>query len=67
MRTTIDIPEDLLIEAQDYLGYKSKTDTIIFSLRELIRKKNIEHLKSLAGNLELKIDISKSRRRSENK
>jgi hypothetical protein len=64
MRTTLDIPEDLLKEAQDLLGYKSKTDTIIMSLTELIRRKKIEELKGLAGTIDLKIDIPSSRRRT---
>lgn len=67
MRTTIDIPEDLMDEAQSLLGYKSKTDTIIFSLRELLRKENINQLKKLAGKIELNIDIDKSRRRPKEK
>lgn len=64
MRTTLDIPEDLLREAQELLGFKSKTDTIILSLRELIRHRRIEELKSLAGKIELKIDVKKHRRRA---
>lgn len=64
MRTTLDIPEDLLGEAQKLLGFKSKTDTIIFSLRELLRRERIAELKSLSGKIDLQLDLSKSRRRS---
>lgn len=39
MRTTLDIPEELLKEAQEALGYKSKTDVVIVSLQELIRRR----------------------------
>jgi Arc/MetJ family transcription regulator len=63
MRTTIDLPEDLLNEAQLLLQFKSKTDTVIFSLRELIRRKRIEDLKELAGSIQLDIDLNQSRRR----
>jgi Arc/MetJ family transcription regulator len=63
MRTTLDIPEELLEEARRILGFQSKTDTVIVSLREFIRKKRIEELKELMGAVELEIDISKSRRR----
>ncbi len=63
MRTTLDIPESLLEEAQRLLGFKSKTDTIILSLRELIRRRRIEELKGLLGAVKLEIDIPKSRRR----
>ena len=63
MRTTLDIPEDLIEEARDLLGYKSKTDTVIFSLRELVRRNRIEQLKQLMGHVDLNLDLSKSRRR----
>ena len=63
MRTTLDLPEEIVEEARKLLGFKSKTDTIIVSLRELIRRRRIEELKSLAGKIDLKIDLPKSRRR----
>lgn len=67
MRTTIDIPEELIEEARRILGFKSKTDTVIVSLQEMIRKKRIEELKSLMGAVELKIDLDQSRRRPDGK
>jgi Arc/MetJ family transcription regulator len=63
MRTTLDIPEDLIDEARRILGFKSKTDTIVLSLKELIRRRRIEDLKDLMGSIDLKIDIPTSRRR----
>ena len=63
MRTTLDIPEPLLEEARHVLGFKSKTDTVVLALRELVRKRRIEELKSLLGSVSLEIDIPKSRRR----
>lgn len=63
MRTTLDLPEALLEEAQRLLGSKTKTDTIILSLRELVRRRRIEELKSLLGSVKLDVDIPKSRRR----
>jgi Arc/MetJ family transcription regulator len=63
MRTTLDIPEPLLDEARRVLGYKSKTDTVILSLRELIRHRRIDELKSMMGAVTLDIDLPASRRR----
>lgn len=63
MRTTLDLPEELLAEAQATLGFKSKTDTIIVALRELVRRQRIEKLKALMGKVELSVDIPRSRRR----
>ncbi len=63
MRTTLDIPEPLIEEARQLLGFKSKTDTVVLSLQELIRRKRIDELKSMMGNVRLEIDVPKSRRR----
>jgi hypothetical protein len=64
MRTTLDIPENLIEEARHLLGFKSKTDTVVLSLQELIRRRRIEELKSLMGAVKLEIDLPRSRRRS---
>ena len=63
MRTTLDIPEELIEEARHLLGFKSKTDTVVLSLRELIRRRRLEELKSLLGSVRLDLDIATSRRR----
>lgn len=63
MRTTLDLPEELLEEARRGLGFKSKTDTIVLALRELVRRQRLEHLKGMLGRVELDIDLDRSRRR----
>lgn len=63
MRTTLDIPEPLIEEARRLLGFKSKTDTVVLSLKEMIRRKRIEDLKDLMGSIRLEIDLPHSRRR----
>ena len=63
MRTTLDLPDGLLDEARHLLGFKSKTDTVTFCLRELIRRKRIEELREMMGSVELEIDLHASRRR----
>jgi Arc/MetJ family transcription regulator len=67
MRTTLDLPEELLEEARAALGFKSKTDTIVLALRELVRRQRLEELKTLMGKVRLDIDIPASRRRVEPK
>ncbi len=64
MRTTLDIPESLIEEARLLLGFKSKTDTVVVSLQELIRRKRIDELKAMMGNVQLEFDAPKSRRRT---
>ena len=63
MRTTLDLPEDLLEEARTTLGFKSKTDTVVMALRELLRRRRIEDLKGLMGKVQLEVDVPASRRR----
>ena len=62
MRTTLDLPVDLVEEARTVLGFKSKTDTIVLALRELVRRRRVDDLKELLGRVDLGIDLSKSRR-----
>ena len=45
MRTTLDLPEDLLNEAMKATQIKTKTRVIITALEELIRKSKISELK----------------------
>jgi len=67
MRTTLDLPDDLLNDAQTSLGFQSKTDTVIMALRHLVRHHRMEELKGLMGKVRLDIDIPRSRRRSASK
>ncbi len=63
MRTTLDLPPELLDEARRLLGFKSKTDTVVLSLRELIRRKRVDELRELLGSVTLDVDVARSRRR----
>ena len=63
MRTTLDLHEPLVEEARRLLGFKSKTDTVVVSLQELVRRKRVDELKSMLGKVKLEIDLPKSRRR----
>jgi Arc/MetJ family transcription regulator len=63
MRTTLDLPEELVDEARRALGFKSKTDTVVLALRELVRRGRLDDLKALMGRVSLDIDVARSRRR----
>lgn len=63
MRTTLDLPEDLVNEAKNLLGYKSKTDTIVFALRELVRRHKRRDLIAMFGTVNVEVDLESSRRR----
>jgi Arc/MetJ family transcription regulator len=63
MRTTLDLPTDLVEEARNVLGFKSKTDTVVLALREVVRRSRVDELKALMGRVQLDVDIPRSRRR----
>ena len=63
MRTTLDLPENLLIEAMKATHIKTKTKVIIVALEELIRKNRIAGLKKFKGKVDLDIDMNQLRDR----
>jgi hypothetical protein len=63
MRTTLDLPEELLREAMRTTHIETKTKVIITALEELIRKTTIAGLKNFKGKVDLNIDMNKIRSR----
>ena len=63
MRTTVDLPEDLLEEVRRASGSKTKRETIVRALEELVKKDKRERLRALAGKIHLDLDLSRSRKR----
>jgi Arc/MetJ family transcription regulator len=63
MRTTLDLPEDTLEEARRASGLRTKRETVIAGLEELIRKSKREELRGLAGKIRMNIDLTRSRER----
>ena len=63
MRTTLDLPEDLLNEAMKAAHSDTKTAVIIKALEELVRKSKITDLKKYKGKIDLEIDLDKIRDR----
>ena len=57
MRTTLDLPEDLLEEAMKTTHIQTKTKVIITALEELIRKSKISGLKKFKGKVDLNVDL----------
>jgi len=64
MRITLDILESLIEEACALLGVASETDAVVLSLQEVVRRKRINELKAMMGDVKLEIDLPKSRRRT---
>lgn len=63
MRTTLDLPEDLIEEAMALTHIKTKTDLIKIALQNLIQKEKIKDLKSFYGKVDLEIDLNALRKR----
>ena len=63
MRTTLDLPEDLLQEAMKATHIQTKTKVIITALEELVRKSKISGLKKFKGKVDLDVDLNPLRGR----
>jgi len=57
MRATLNIPDGLIEEVQKITGARTKTEAIVISLKEVIRKKRIENLLAMRGKVEIE-DVS---------
>lgn len=64
MRTTLDLPEELMREAMKAAHVKTKTSVIILALKELIRKSKISDLKTFKGKVDMDIDLDVLRDRN---
>jgi len=63
MRTTLDLPEDLLLKAMTLSQIKTKTQVITTALQEMIRKSEISDIKNFKGKVDLDIDLDTLRGR----
>lgn len=63
MRTTLDLPEDLLSQAMRVTHTETKTAVIVLALTELIRKSKISELKKFKGKIDIDIDLDEIRDR----
>ena len=63
MRTTLDLPEGLIEEAREAIGFKSKTDTVTFALKEIVRRSKVQDLKKLITTLNYDYDPTLIRKR----
>jgi Arc/MetJ family transcription regulator len=63
MRTTLELPEPLIDEARKCLGFQSKTDTVVYALREVVRRGRADDLKALLSKVTFEFDSSKLRQK----
>jgi len=63
MRTTLDLPENLLDEAMKITHTSTKTGVIVRALEELVRKSKISGIKKYKGKIDIDIDLDEIRGR----
>jgi len=63
MRTSLDIPENLVEEAKQVIGAKTKTQAIILALNELIQRRRSRKVLELKGSLSGSYDYKALRRK----
>lgn len=63
MRTTLDLPEETLEKARRAANLRTKRETVIAGLEELIRKSKREELRRLAGRLRIDANLTRTRER----
>ncbi len=63
MRTTIDIPEELVNEAMRLTNISTKTDVIKEALINLIQREKIRAIKKYYGKIKLDINLDNLRKR----
>ena len=56
MRTTLNIPDDLISEVQKISGEKSKTKAIVKTMKEYIRQRKLAELLELKGKINIDYD-----------
>jgi len=63
MRTTLNLPEDLIEEAMNVTQSRTKTDVITLALRYLVRQQKLTELKDYFGKVDLDVDLDTIRKR----
>jgi metal-responsive CopG/Arc/MetJ family transcriptional regulator len=63
MRTTLDLPEDLLGEALKISRCRTKTEVIKKALQSLIQRERVQGLQKYKGKIDLNIDLGSLRKR----
>lgn len=63
MRTTIDIPEDLLRDVEEVTGAATRREALIQALEEYLRRRRLQRVIDVAGTLDFDVDIRALRKR----
>lgn len=61
MRTSMNIPKDLLVSAMELAQIKGQTQVVILALTEFIMRRNQQKILNLEGEMEKKYNYKKLR------
>jgi Arc/MetJ family transcription regulator len=64
MRTTLDLPENLILEVMELTGEKTKSAAIIRALEDKIKTENQKKLLRYKGKIDLDINLDELRQRN---
>ena len=64
MRTTLNLPEDIIIEGLKVTHLRTKTELITTAIKELIRKHKTSSIKKFKGSIDLNINLKTLRDRT---
>lgn len=65
MRTTLDLPEDLINELVELTGEKTKTNALIHAMKDFIKRKKLEEVFNALGNVEFDLSANEIRNLNE--
>jgi len=63
MKTTLNLPDDLIQEGLKITNYRTKTELVISSIKNMIKHEKMQKLKKFKGKVKLDIDIDALRKR----
>jgi hypothetical protein len=61
MRTTVDLPNDLVVEIKSVYKTKVLKKALVLACEQMIQKAKIEKLRSLRGTMNLNVDLETAR------
>ena len=63
MRTTLNLPDDLVREAMEITKSPTKTSLITTALEDLVRRRKMTDIKEYFGRVDLDVDLDAIRKR----
>lgn len=60
-RTTIELPQDLIVEIKSITSSKTLKGALIQACKEMIQRAKIEKIRSLRGKMNLDVDLETAR------